>query len=233
MDVSSFTDIILSVKTPLSYLVLVTLLAASLCFYFFKDSKPHIKFAVFVFIFLGFSAGSFYLLSGKFKGRSYKIVFMDSIVKVNIYDNENREKGIINSHRIRDIVNSIEGLDSELIIEPTCFEWIYEDNILKMNPDLIVIHYSAFELETVGYNDERAKSKFRTFLKYMKSSTSKFIIYTRGQHFEKDGDQRKIIEETGLEKDKLFFFRVKSPYTFKDPAIEREFKSLVREVIGL
>lgn len=95
MDLSTFTDIILSVKTPLSYLVLVTLLTASLCYYFFKESKPHIKLAVFVFIFVGFSAGSFYLLSGKFNGRSYKVVFMDSIVKVNIYDKENREKGII------------------------------------------------------------------------------------------------------------------------------------------
>ena len=130
-------------------------------------------------------------------------------------------------------MNSIEGLNSELIIEPTCFEWTYEDNILKMNPDLIVIHYSAFELETVGHNDERAKSKFRTFLKYMKPSKSKFIIYTRGQHFEKGGEQRKTIEETGLEKGRLFFFKVKSPYTFKDPAIEREFKSLVREIINL
>jgi hypothetical protein len=49
MDISDFTDIILSVKTPLSYLVLVTLLTASLCYYFFKESKPHIKLAVFTF----------------------------------------------------------------------------------------------------------------------------------------------------------------------------------------
>ena len=233
MDLSGFTDVIELVKTPLSYLVLVTLLAASLCYYFFKNSKPLIKLVVFLFIISGFSAGAFFLLSGDFDGRMTKIVFMDSIVKINIYDEENREKGIINSHRIRDIVNDIEGLNAELVIEPTNYEWKYEDNVLKMNPDLIIIHYSAFELETVGYNDERAKSKFRSFLKYMEPTKSKFIIYTRGKHFEKGDEKQKTIEETGLEENRLFFFRVKSPHTFKDPTIEREFKTLMREIIGL
>jgi hypothetical protein len=67
----------------------------------------------------------------------------------------------------------------------------------------------------------------------MKPSKGKFIIYTRGKHFENDDEKQKTFEETGLEKGRLFFFRVKSPYTFKDPTIEREFKSLVREVTGL
>jgi len=129
-------------------------------------------------------------------------------------------------------MKSIEGLNAQFVIEPTNFEWNDEDNILKINPDLIVIHYSAFEIETVGYNDEKAKSKFRSFLKYMSTSNSKFIIYTRGRHFEGGGDKQKIIDESGLQ-GRLFFFRVKAPHTFKDPTIEREFKTLVKDVLKL
>ena len=232
MDISKLANVIDVVKTPLSYLVLVTLLVASLSYYFFRESKAAVKISIFALVFLGFSIAAYYLFNDANSKLPAKIIFMDSIVKVNIYDKENREKGIINSQRLRDIVNSIEGINAELIIEPTSYEWKYEDNTFKMNPDLIIIHYSAFEIETVGHNDARAKSKFRSFVKYMKNTKSKFLIYTRGEHFEKGEDKQRMIEESGIVENRFHFYKLPEPYTFKDPTIEREFKTLVKSAMA-
>ena len=233
MDLSEFVNIIEAVKTPLSYLVLVTLVVTSLGVYFFKGATVLVKASAFGTIYFGFMAAALFLLVSFSSDNTTKIVFMDSTVKANIYDRANKAKGIINSHLLRDIVNSIEGINAVLIVEPTNFEWKYEDNIIKMNPDLIVIHYSAFEIETVGHNDDRAKSKFRSFLRYFRDTKCKFLIYTRGGHFESGGDKQKLFEETGIAESRFLFYKVPNPYTFTDPTIERDLKLLVKDAMGL
>lgn len=232
----NFAKIIEAASNPLGLIALIILVCSSLAHVFFRRENIYIKILIFFMFFLGGCLFSYSVYKGISLPKETKgkiIVLMDSILKVNIYDEENQRLGKINSHTINDILHEIPLLSAKIVIEPTKYEWDREDDILNLHPDLIIVHYSAFERETIGYNDEIAIEKFKSFLRYMNKSKAKFIVYTRGTHFDKEDDRIEFINSTGLSGRLYFFSLSDKPHTFKDPVKRRRFKILVKKVLNL
>ena len=102
------------------------------------------------------------------------VVLMDSTLPQVVYDSLTRSQGGTNSDDISEIIDD---LPIRITTEKTSLIWRREEQVRKMEPDLIVIHLSCFyERTNVLDSDER----FRSFLRYMKNSKTKFLVYTRG-----------------------------------------------------
>ena len=235
MDCTEFVGIIKSVETPLSFLVLVTLIVASLCVYLFKSERSSVKTYVFSGVCVALLAIALFLQLRPHADSPLKIVFMDSYAKEDMYPGVNAAEGETNSHVIREMVNNINGLNAALVIEPTAVNWNYEEILKKMNPDLVVIHYSAFENRTLSLPDRAAKRKFHSFLKSMSRTKSKLFIYTRSTAFDDEKKKVTLFQESGIDQSRISFykFEFEEGQTLRDPTIERQLKDKVTQALGL
>jgi hypothetical protein len=126
------------------------------------------------------------------KGRGYwfksapparVVVLMDSPIADRVYDPETRKNGGTNADDITDIIS-----DLPIVIEKenTSPLWHREDQVLRENPALIVIHRSCFADATVGVDPQSpalvvADKKLDGFLGYvgLGNPNTKFLVYTR------------------------------------------------------
>lgn len=114
------------------------------------------------------------------------IVLMDSSVPERVYDPETRRNRGTNADDITDILR-----DLPVVIhkETTSSVWHREDQVLKQNSDLIIIHRSCF-FDATSLSDNNffwqlyglADSKLIAFLGYIAlgNPNTKFLIYSRG-----------------------------------------------------
>ena len=103
-----------------------------------------------------------------------KVVLMDSPLEGVVYNKKTWESGGTNADEITDALKDLPIL---MYKETTSLLWHRDQQVLDMNPDLIIIHLSCFYSETdVRDSDNR----FRSFLDYMHESHSRFLVYTRG-----------------------------------------------------
>ena len=88
-----------------------------------------------------------------------------------------------------DLTNVLRDLPVVLIKENTSATWNREDEVLRQNPDLIVLHRSCFWDATFGGNAELreltnplALDKFDVFIGYVGQGNprTKFLVYSRG-----------------------------------------------------
>ncbi len=151
---------------------------------------------------LGFGFGA--LWDGIFRGRTAEavnstpvVVLMDTFAPRGVYDQETRD----NSGTNADVLNeALRDLPIALHKEAVGSTWDREDQILRQQPDLIVVHRSAFfhsmmlELE-FGYADEPtydaernsrlreyADNKLGTFFGFIAQGRppAAFLVYSRG-----------------------------------------------------
>ena len=126
------------------------------------------------------------------KGRAYwfnhgaqtaVVVLMDSPLPDRVYDPETRKNGGTNADDITDILR-----DLPIVIEKenTSPLWHREDQVLRENPTLIVIHKSCFADSALGFDAQStaaqvADKKIESFLGYISlgNSNTKFLVYTR------------------------------------------------------
>ena len=167
------------------------------------------------------------------------IVLMDSPLPDRVYDPETRKKGGTNADDISDILR-----DLPVVIEKenTSALWHREDQVLRRNPALIVIHRSCFADADMAFDPqskvaEIAEGKITGFLAYigLGDPSTKFLIYTRrvddhgawGSELEKRFPQLKGRVSTmsiagGLEH-----------ATFRDPNTAQALKQQVQSILGL
>ncbi len=110
-----------------------------------------------------------------------RIVLMDSSFEHNVYDHASKAEGRTNADDIDDIFKKYK-LPIRVTKELTNNSWSRYVDIREMAPALIIIHYSAFEKQTTCSDRTR---RFRTFMKEMKRSNIKFLIYSRALSKEK------------------------------------------------
>ena len=109
-----------------------------------------------------------------------RIVLIDSPIYFNVYK---AEKPYLktNSDDIYPIIQDIDSLNNFVAFtERVAPDWNRDDQIARMDPNLIIMHYSAFKSELAG--DIAATILFRRRLKDLISKTNAyFLIYTRKQ----------------------------------------------------
>lgn len=168
--------------------------------------------------------------------RSHKwVVMMDSTLPKLVFDPATRAKGGTNAD---DITPILIDLPVQTVKETTSLQWSREEQLLQLNPDLVIVHLSAFDDKS---NAKDSDHKFRTFLKYMAGSKTKFLIYSRvipklanRQHEIHILTQNGFLVN-GISVDRLHLFHVpgRGQATFRDPQTAREFKLRVKSLLGV
>ena len=129
------------------------------------------------------------------------VLLMDSNILDVIYDKDKfRQTGEANADELTAILHDI-GISP--LVERTHLEWKRHDDVLRLNPDLIIMHASCFYRET---NPIDSKEKLFNFFKYpgMAGTRRKFIIYGRLQ------EQQELVSRIATEnpslRDRIKFF---------------------------
>ncbi len=167
------------------------------------------------------------------------IVLMDSPLPDRVYDPETRKKGGTNADDITDVLR-----DLPVVIEKenTSALWHREDQVVRQNPSLIVIHRSCFFDAGAGFDPESeaaqlGESRLGGFLGYVSlgSPKTKFLVYTRRS----DGQQAWADQ---LEKrfpqlhDHVFTMTVSGGQehaTFRDATTAQALRQQVQAILGL
>jgi hypothetical protein len=154
------------------------------------------------------------------------VLLMDSPLPDVVYDKDAAAKGQTNATAISDILKD---LPVVVMKESTDLEWHREDEIRKLSPSLIIIHSSAFYSRTNGSDNA---GKLISFLGYMKSSTVRFLIYSR---VSPEGFERVVRERFPELSGRVQTWQVPGgpAASFNDPVTRRTLKELVRKVLNL
>ncbi len=156
-----------------------------------------------------------------------EVVIMDSTVANQVYNEARQESRGSNADDITNILNAVRPRLS-LDKETTSLDWAREDEILADNPDLIIIHSSAFYEETDVGDGAR---KFGSFLKYMTPADTKFLIYTRAATCSDGLEDRYLEEYPFLDKKLDVMCMADNPVW--DAVTGRELKDRVRTLLDL
>jgi hypothetical protein len=105
--------------------------------------------------------------------RPQTVVLMDSTLPDVVYDENTRQQGGTNADDITDILSD---LPVQVIKETTSLMWRRDEQVLRLSPDLIVVHFSAFYDTT---NADDGDQRLEDFLKYLSNGTARFLIYSR------------------------------------------------------
>jgi len=98
---------------------------------------------------------------------------MDSTLPAVVYDRETRKAGGTNAD---DITRIVSDLPITTLKETTSLMWQRDEQVLRLNPDVIVMHFSAFYDET---SPDHGDHRLENFLTYMSASKANFLIYSR------------------------------------------------------
>lgn len=166
------------------------------------------------------------------------VVLMDSPLPERVYDPETRKKGGTNADDITDILR-----DLPIIIEKetTSSLWHREYQVLRQNPNLIVLHRSCFADATLGFDPQSnaaqvADIKIGGFLGYISLGNpgTKFLIYTRrpDDHGAWASELEKRFPHL---KGRITTMNVagEERATFRDPETVKVLKEKVQSILGL
>ena len=161
------------------------------------------------------------------------VVLMDSTLPEVVYNPETRSKGGTNAD---DITEVIDDLRIVILKETTSLAWQRDEQILQINPNLIIIHLSAFYDQTNTRDSDR---RLDTFLRFMAPSRAKFILYTRASSLKNREAQAEWIRRyeaqvPGLQtRLRLMFVPGGPSATFRDPNTARRLKLIVKETLEM
>ncbi len=167
------------------------------------------------------------------------VLLMDSPYAERVYDPKTLASGGTNAD---DITDALHLLPITLIKENTSATWRREPEVIKVNPDLIVMHRSCFYAFPDSRLDEMGPlidNKLVAFLGYVASQNPrvKFIVYSR-HSFENDADAAKWREEAAARfpalAGKIETWRVPlDRATFRSPLTAQELRASVERALGL
>ena len=165
------------------------------------------------------------------------IVLMESTLPNLVFDPETRKTGGTNADDITDILKD---LPVSLIAESTSLQWHREQQVLDLNPDLVIVHHSCFYDEMASGDPHE---KFVSFLSFMSDSRAKYIVYTRGFWQDENPEglelwKQNLIQNSGLDPQRLFVFPLRGNFeqetlTFNNLINARKLKLLVKKILGL
>ena len=172
------------------------------------------------------------------------VVLMDSPIPNRVYDPETRANRGTNSD---DITDTLRDLPIVVHKETTSSTWHREHQVLKQNPDLIVIHRSCFYDDT-KLNDpsfslhlsELTKSKLISFLGYIAlgNPNTKFLVYSRSfwrKYIDPEVWRSEAEKRFPSMKGRMIIFPVPGGIeaTFRDPKTATDLKRTVISMLDL
>jgi hypothetical protein len=178
------------------------------------------------------------------KSQTKSVILMDSFAPATVYDTDTRDN--LHFTNEYDLYNVLAPLQHLAITHNIVGQgWNQHESIRQQNPDLIIIHWSAFYGVTITIDGATSKDEdinFIQFIKYMEGTKAKFLVYTRSDLvITAQGRQRwfaymeeKLPGFTGL-KDRLhlFTFREGRPLTFRDGVAVQDLRQQVKEILQL
>ncbi len=100
------------------------------------------------------------------------VILMDSHHPARVYDEETRAANATNADVLSDVLLDLPIRRQRESIGP---DWHRDEEILRFNPDLIVIHYSGFRQE----DGSGLRERLRLLLSFFGESDTRFLIYSR------------------------------------------------------
>ncbi len=100
------------------------------------------------------------------------VVLMDSHHPARVYDDETIEKNATNADVLSDVLLDLPIRRQRESVSPS---WHRDEEILRFQPTLIIIHYSAFRLD----DSSGIRERLRLFINYFADSDTEFLIYSR------------------------------------------------------
>ncbi len=178
------------------------------------------------------------LISQTGQAKNKVVVTMDSPLLV--YDEVDPEhpSGSTNTDKISQALKGISELSVSQV--STNLDWNREDEVRNKNPDLIILHLSAFASETLSHDTSHAEQrKLLSFLQYMADSKTKFLVYSRDPFLDDVESQQAWIQQIERKipklKDRMQFFNFvpEQPKKFDDTEVQRMLKMQVRDILGI
>ena len=100
------------------------------------------------------------------------VILMDSHHPARVYDEETRAANATNADVLSDVLLDLPIRRQRESIGP---EWHRDEEVLRFNPDLIVIHYSGFRQE----DGSGPRERLRLLISFFGESDTRFLIYSR------------------------------------------------------
>ncbi|MBN1895838.1 serine/threonine protein kinase [bacterium] len=182
------------------------------------------------------------------------IVLMDSPITERVYDSETRANHGTNADDINDILRD---LPVVLHKETVTSTWHREDQIIKQNPALLIVHRSCF-YDGAPFSDvldtavvrrvyELSEGKLIAFLGYVAIANprTKFLVYSRSfedeslwieqlsNRFSRTRGKVTAMTVAGGRGPAVPGEAVRSKATFRDPETARQIKSLVKSLMNI
>lgn len=160
------------------------------------------------------------------------VVFMDSAHPARIYDEETRDAGRTNADLLAEYLGD---LPIRGVSEATSPAWRRDAAIAALEPDLIVIHYSAFREE----DGTGPRERLRDFLAHFGDSGTEFVIYSRTRGPVLDEVLGELLVQTSAEHPSLlsriraFGLDDHGERSWLDPPTVEALRETVVEVLGL
>jgi serine/threonine protein kinase len=185
------------------------------------------------------------------------IVLMDSPLPGRVYDSRTAGAGGTNAD---DITDALRGLPVVVQKENTSAVWHREDQVVRMNPDLVVCHLSSFldirlaagqhpemppafqqNPELAQHLFDLAAGRLVLFFGYVGglNPRTRFVVYSRGAFADPERARQWVEQSEGrfpALKGRLHAFHVvgrSGEQTFRDPEAARLIRARVTEVLGL
>lgn len=176
---------------------------------------------------LGIIAVLLLFFVGAFGPGSSKIVLMDSRADDVVYDEIDRNNHDSNSKPIAEILDNIQNV--QILEFPTSLTWNRDETVKAENPDLIVIHASAFYEKT---KSAEANGRLISFINGFSDEETPFLIYSRVSI---DPLIEHLIKENPGLKDRLHPMvlpvRGTESQSFRESINGRALKTLVLEIL--
>jgi serine/threonine protein kinase len=173
------------------------------------------------------------------------VVLMDSPLPGRVYDSRTETAGGTNAD---DLTDALRGLPVVVQKENTSALWHREDQVVRMNPDLVVCHLSCLlDIRPAAGRSELAKHLFDLaverlvlFFGYITTSNprTQFVVYSR-THFDDPERTKQWVEQSEGRfpalRGRLHPFDVpgSGEKTFRDPEVALLMRARVAEVLGL
>ena len=157
------------------------------------------------------------------------VVMMDSPHPDFVYDQVIQEASGTNADAINDILADLPIDRQKEAVGP---RWHRDQEILQFDPDLIIIHYSAFG-RGKGY------TRIKTFLSYFVGNKTKFLIYSRRRESLLWSQVEELLSDLDAEhpgflnRVEVFGVRDHGPPKWLDSITASKFKLMVKEELGL
>jgi len=172
------------------------------------------------------------LTSALFGRRLPVVVMMDSPHPSRVYDEETMQASGTNADIINDILRD---LPIQRVKETAGPFWHRDEEVRRLEPDLIVMHLSSFCTEEC----EPHRIRLRTFIEYLAPTKARFLLYSRMPPDTLRVSFREMMGDLpqrypGLpERVHLFMVAEHGTPHWKDPATAAALKLRVKELLEL